>query len=334
MGKVTRFREMEAGTKYATAIMVMNIEEKSKKSDGAPYVQISAFDGAGTEKLNFWDYTKSRFEELGVTQGTILQVTIVPTKKNSGSGNFYNIDNNDWSINTDPDITDSDFVHKAPIDPDECFQYILRLIHSVDSNPNNEGPYRSLAHLAETILKENEEAFKRSSAAVAMHHNFLAGLLYHTTRMITLAFSVCGTYKSLDKELLVCGTALHDIGKIICYDTKDVGEATVTVKGRLFDHALVGIMMIDDAAEKDVYNPEKIMMLEHMLASHHGKKEWDAITTPAFPEAEMLHLIDMIDSRMNMFEEAYPGQEAGTISDEKVFGLENSYIYKPLYPEA
>ena len=69
-------------------------------------------------------------------------------------------------------------------------------------------------------------------------------------------------------------------------------------------------------------------MLKHMIASHHGKKEWDAITTPATPEAEMLHHIDMIDSRMNMFEEAYKGQALSTISNEKVFGLENSYIYK------
>ena len=92
--------------------------------------------------------------------------------------------------------------------------------------------------------------------------------------------------------------------------------------------------MVEEAAKSGIYHAEKLQMLEHMIASHHGKKEWDAITTPAFPEAEMLHLIDMIDSRMNMFEETYKGQNAGTISQDKVFGLENSYIYKPLYPEA
>ena len=70
--------------------------------------------------------------------------------------------------------------------------------------------------------------------------------------------------------------------------------------------------MVEEAAKSGIYHAEKLQMLEHMIASHHGKKEWDAITTPAFPEAEMLHLIDMIDSRMNMFEEAYKGQNAGT----------------------
>ena len=88
--------------------------------------------------------------------------------------------------------------------------------------------------------------------------------------------------------------------------------------------------MVHDEAKEGMYDPEKIMMLEHMLASHHGKKEWDAITTPAFPEAMMLHIIDLADSRMGMFEEAYKEQDVGTLSDEKIYGLENSYIYKPL----
>ena len=91
--------------------------------------------------------------------------------------------------------------------------------------------------------------------------------------------------------------------------------------------------MIHDAAKSESYNPEKIVMLEHMIASHHGTKEWGAITIPAFPEAQMLHLIDMIDSHMNMFEEAYKDQLPGTISEKPIFGLEKSHIYKPSYSE-
>ena len=179
-----------------------------------------------------------------------------------------------------------------------------------------------------------EKGIEKNSIIKIRLTNFLSGLLYHTQRMVSMALKACETYPALDKELLVCGTALHDIGKVTCYETQNVGKSEITVTGRLLDHAVVGILMGEEVAKSGIYHAEKLQMLEHMIASHHGKKEWDAITTQAFPEAEMLHLIDMIDSRMNMFEEAYKGQNAGTISQDKVFGLENSYIYKPLYPEA
>ncbi len=326
MDKIAKIYELKDNEPKTMTLMVTNLKDKGFTVKGEPYVSVSLFDGVKTISVNFFSSTKQTLIDAGIDENAIIKINL--TK----NGIYYNQDG--YELNDDPSITIADFKHMAPIDPDETFTWLLNQVKAVDSNPSNIGPYSSLAHLTLGLLQDNAEAFKRSSAAVTMHHNFLSGLLYHTQRMVSMALRACETYTNLDKELLVCATALHDIGKVTCYETKDVGESEITVVGRLLDHALVGILMIEEASKKAVYNPEKLQMLEHMIASHHGKKEWDAITTPAFPEAEMLHLIDMMDSRMNMFEEAYKGQEAGTISADKVYGLENSYIYKPLYPEA
>ena len=328
--KIFKIYNMELGAEYNMHLMVVGMTDKGKSSKGDPYVTVELFDGEKKVPVNFFDCTLEKLAAAGIQNESILDVMLkkVPGKS---EGQFY-YNQSAYRLCQDPAYTKEDFVHAAPINPDQSFEKILSRIKEVDSNPDNIGPYKSLSHLALKLLTENADAFKRSSAAVSMHHNFLSGLLYHTERMVDLADQFCKVYPDLDKELLICGTALHDIGKISCYATTNVGESSVTVEGRLLDHALVGILMVHDAIGDDLYNPEKIQMLKHMIASHHGKKEWDAITTPAFPEATILNIIDLADSRINMYEEAYKGQECGTVSEEKVFGLENSYIYKPIYP--
>lgn len=116
-----------------------------------------------------------------------------------------------------------------------------------------------------------EKGIEKNSIIKIRLTNFLSGLLYHTQRMVSMALKVCETYPALDKELLVCGTALRDIGKVTCYETQNVGKSEITVTGRLLDHAVVGILMVEEAAKSGIYHAEKLQMLEHMIASHHGK---------------------------------------------------------------
>ena len=330
---VVKFCEVKEEKIKGAHFVVSQLEDKIGK---CRYVAMKLFDGEVTKTVNAFNpnrgdpegLTVSMLESMGIEKDCILETDIVK------NGNFYNIEN--WKLNTDTSITKADFLNMAPIDPEETYEQILSAAKSVDSNPDGTGECKSLSFLTTRILEENREAFKSSSAAVTMHHNFISGLIYHTFRMLLQALRLCEIYDHIDKELLVCATVLHDIGKISSLKTDDIGVATMTSEGRLLDHALIGVMMVEEEVLKEKsrnnsYDSEKIMMLQHMIASHHGKKEWDAITTPAFPEAELLHLIDMIDSRMNMFEEAYKGVASGTLSADRVYGLENSYIYKPSF---
>ena len=326
--EIIKFHTMVIGEEYDTAVLIKELVDRGMTSSGSPFVTGTLFDGQKLVKSQIWNCTVDDLAKQEIIPNTIVRVTMFVTANGSG-GVYYNIKEGSMNVIDDNSVTVKDFVHIAPIDPDKSFDWLIKIIEKVDSDPKKTKSYKSISHLTQKLLLDNKEQFKKSSAAERMHHNFLYGLLYHTIRMVSAAYCICETYKLLDRELLVCATALHDIAKISCYDTDEVGNADMSVQGRLLEHSLVGVMMIHDEACKEPYNPEKIMMLEHMIASHHGKLEWGAIMTPAFPEAEVLHLIDMIDSRINMFEEAYLDQAPETLSAEKVFGLENSKIYKP-----
>ena len=326
---IVKFYEVKGEPVKGVHFVVTELEDRRGKSR---YVATKMFDGESVQSVNLFNpnrgaqegLTVSMLESMGIVKDCIIETDVV---KKDG---FYNVEN--WKLYTGTSISRDDFVHIAPIDAEETYNQIIAAVKSVDSNPEGLGPYKSLSNLTVRIIESNKEFFQTSSAAVGMHHNFISGLIYHTYRMLLQAQRLCEVYDYVDKELLICATVLHDIGKISSLDTDAIGVATTTPAGQLLDHALIGIMMIQEESMKDCYNPEKVMLLEHMLASHHGKKEWDAITTPAIPEAALLHFIDMIDSRMNMFEEGYKGVEPGTLSSNYVKGLEGS-IYKPSYVE-
>ena len=132
----------------------------------------------------------------------------------------------------------------------------------------------------------------------------------------------------VDRELLLAGTALHDIGKLSELETDNLGVADYSVDGNLFGHSLIGCEMVTKAASKNIYDEEKVRLLKHMIASHHGTLEFGAITKPSIPEAMLLHEIDMIDAQMYQYEQTLEKLEPGEMSD-RIFGL-GGFVYKKL----
>lgn len=172
------------------------------------------------------------------------------------------------------------------------------------------------------------------SAAKAVHHNIRSGFLYHTFRMVQSGIALGKVYgQALNHSLLLTGIILHDVGKLKELYTDPTGNADYTPEGSLLGHLLIGCEMIDEACNKlDLQNDEnkdKILLLKHLLASHHGKQEYGAITVPQLPEAIMLNRIDMIDAEMYQCEHALEDQSNGTFTD-RIFGLNNTRLYKPL----
>ena len=128
-------------------------------------------------------------------------------------------------------------------------------------------------------------------------------------------------------ELLIAGTILHDIGKLWELDTTEFGNADYTVKGALMGHAFIGAEVIGRYARAAKLADEDIMLLQHLILSHHGRFEYQAVAMPAIPEAMILHYIDCIDAEMYQYEVQEEMLEPGTIS-AKVYGLEQK-VYRP-----
>lgn len=336
----TRFEETEIGNNYDMTLLVVRIEERTTKK-GDPYCRLTLSDGKTQQEANlFNNNTRESLKLQGVTEEKPVDVRLKCTEFQNQKN--YTVD----SINP-ARLTDEEKATLIKMPPLPRQQMLLDMIRIVlDSSGRQydkdnviipEDDY-SLTALTVRLISKNSKAFSSSSAAKSMHHNLMGGLLYHTYRMVKAAYSVCDIYMTLNRELLVCGTALHDIGKIEELSTSELGAANYTPDGRLFGHALIGIEMIDkmvaeadSAAGKETYNREDVRLLKHLIASHHGTLEWGAITLPAVPEAMVLHNIDMIDSRMYMYEEGLASTKPGNVSDyiNGIAGDGRSTIYRP-----
>ncbi len=326
---IGKFSNTEIGSTYNYTVLVTEMTEKVSKTD-KPFVNFTFSDGVDKVTANYFDKTEDVMMALGVYVGRVVDLTFsVKTYNNKKNYIVENV-----IPCPDPDAKVEKFVQSPPFGIDIMYKKIIECIkkstgRDYDVNvPGVPDDDYSAAALTIRLLNSNKEAFCKSSAAHSIHHDMRGGLLYHTFRMVYNALYVSKVYTTLNLELLVCGTALHDIGKLTELDTDELGSADYSVDGRLFGHAVIGMEMVSEEAKKGPYNEEEVRQLRHMIASHHGSLEYGAITTPATPEAFILHELDMIDSRMYIFEKEMGKVDPGEMTD-RIFALENSSLYRP-----
>lgn len=304
------FSTLEVGRTYEFDCLMTSATEKlTKKLD--PFVTITFSDGEGTLDANMFQTSMSDIEKY---IKKVVRVNMMVSLYNG---------NTSYTVKTIVNSNDTDigeFVLKAPIEGPDMYEEIMKYLRSCKSN---------LRVVAINLYEQNKEKLMYWSAAKSMHHNIYGGLLYHTLRMIRNAHMICKTYPALNRDLLIIGCALHDIGKLQELDTDELGVADYSVVGNLFGHLLLGVQMVANEAAKGDYNPEEVMLLEHMIASHHGKLEYDAIKTPRTVEAQVLSYIDDMDAKIYAFEHALESVEPGEMGQGNMM-LGNAKLYKPL----
>jgi len=177
--------------------------------------------------------------------------------------------------------------------------------------------------------------FRRAPAAMALHHAYIGGLLEHTLSLIRLADVFCPLYPHLNRDLIVAGLFIHDLGK--CAELSWDSGFTYTEDGLLVGHIARGVTWLqqkaDQCAEQDTPIPAPILrVLEHIILSHHGKAEFGALKIPATPEAIAVSLLDNLDAKLQMAiaatREDVPVAEVGGPFTEKIWALETR-LYRP-----
>ena len=169
-------------------------------------------------------------------------------------------------------------------------------------------------------------------AAQRLHHAERSGLLHHTTTMLKGARQMLQVYPWLDADLLCAGVIAHDLSKIREMQSDDAGNVNdYTVEGLLLGHLVRGVTQVREAARRAGIpdEDEYVLLLEHMVISHHGEAEFGSPRPPMFPEAEMLHWLDVLDARMNEMNGIVRRTPAGAFS-EKIWSLDRR-VYHPHY---
>jgi len=180
--------------------------------------------------------------------------------------------------------------------------------------------------IANHLFSSRVNAFKCHPAAKFIHHKLIGGLALHTSTMLFLGYRIKQTYENIysiiDWNLLASGIILHDLAKLDEIHV-DKGLVDYSIEGSLLGHVSMGVNLVTKACiELNIdENLEEVIMLKHMLLSHHGRTEWGSPKEPAFPEAMILHQIDVMDSNMDKFNNSFEKMKPGTW---------NKGVYKPL----
>jgi 3'-5' exoribonuclease len=156
-----------------------------------------------------------------------------------------------------------------------------------------------LKALLEAMLDDPEIAarYRRAPAAKNIHHNFLGGLLEHVLSVAGLAQAAAAHYAKIDRDLLLTGVILHDIGKI--WELNYERGFSYSNDGQLLGHIHIGARMVGEKLRGLPEFPGTLRSLvEHMILSHHGQLEYGSPKLPVFPEALLLHYLDDLDSKM------------------------------------
>ena len=194
------------------------------------------------------------------------------------------------------------FMDSAVLDYTELKNGIEGYIESIKT--------KSLHDITKSIIDKYSKNFYLYPAAAKLHHAYVGGLAYHTMGMLEVAKRIIECYPYLDYDLLISGTILHDVGKVI--EFTGVENTEYAMKGQLLGHLLIGCDIISQTAKELGYtgDEEEVLMLLHMVASHHGIPQYGAIKKPCIAESAMLWFIDSIDSKFRVL-----GDELAKVKD-------------------
>lgn len=222
----------------------------------------------------------------------------------------------------------ADLLPHTQKDIGQMFGRVEALLDSL-VNPHLKALARSF--LSDTRLMAD---FKAAPAASGMHHAWIGGLLEHTVWMMGQADRMLPFYPNVDRDLVLLGLFIHDIGK-----TKELTWGTgfgYTLEGHLLGHIILGLELLNEAASRtggagwavavethaDEFPETLLLALKHILISHHGKLEWGAAKLPASPEAVFVARLDHFDSSVRMASDSAGDRQGDSVWTEHHRGLE------------
>jgi len=300
--------------------LVKTVEQKTNVK-GQAFLDLTLMDAGGEVNAKLWDYKPE-------THGTVSMNDLVKVR---GTLSVYN-GQDQFRVErlrraTDKDtVRMEDFVPSAPRPGEEMLAEIREAVEAFQNEP--------LKQMLLSILAEKEEQLLFWPAAFRLHHAVRGGLLWHTLSILKLAQAVAALYEEINADLLFTGVILHDIDKTNEYDVPATGLATgYTLKGNLVGHLVGGAVYIEQKAKEADLPQETLLLLQHMLISHHGEPEFGAAMRPMFLEAEILSELDLLDARVNEIAIAMQGVQPGEFSN-KIWALDNRKFYRPKTPPA
>lgn len=332
--------------------LVKLINEKIS-SNGNKYINVILQDSTGVIDAKIWDTEIKDFQEkTSIVQGSIVfaegKAEVWDNKKKFIISEIH-------LVKTE-EIKEEDFIKISPLIGCIMYDQILKYVNGFKNE--------ELKMLIKFIYEKYQKELIVIPASQLIHHDEKSGLLFHKFQMLRTALAIGDIYfqydkiedlrpvpepeeKEIDKqedisvekkaedsriffqELLSAGVLLHDIGKILELDTDEWAIVRdYSKKGKLLGHMILGNDIITEVSKELNISDEVTTLVKHMIISHHFEETWGAYIKPQTVEAELLHHLDLIDSKIYQFKQVLNVLQKGLFSEKQVY-LNNRSIYRP-----
>lgn len=275
---ISDLKEAILSNETVVVIGKINTINESTTRDGQPFVSVNVEDLTGSVTGRLWNTKDHAFEK-----GQVYSIT--------GTVNEYNsrlqLIISEYQLVEDPSIIEH-FFTSAPQSKEwiaSQVDYYLSFITDED-----------YALVTKTLYERYKESFLEYPAASQNHHAYLQGLSYHTVTMCQIAERIMPLYDLFDASLVYAGILLHDIAKVV--ELSSAKGPEYTNEGKLLGHLVLGAQWVQEVSKELRIDESKSLLLQHLIISHHGRREWGSAQVPQTAEAELLFFIDNLDSKM------------------------------------
>jgi len=268
-----------------TSVFVVASKQVKNKKNGELYLSLTLADRSGQLQANMWD-------NVADTLNAFEQDDFVKVK---GKVQKYN---GRWQITihklrklADGEVDYADYLPKTSKDIDQLWKTLGEYVETFQD------PW--LKRLVQGFMADETiaAAYKNAPAAKTLHHAFVGGLLDHVVSLFTVCDLAVRNYPHVNRDLLLTGVFLHDIGKV--HELAYQRAISYTTQGQLLGHMIIELEMLHEKlAHIPGFPDEYKILIEHLIISHHGQYEFGSPKLPMFPEALMLHYLDDLDSKM------------------------------------
>jgi len=297
MAKPRRYiADLQPGDVVEDQVFVISRKELRKAQNGSMYIAITVGDKTGRMPARLWQATEGMYNSI--PEGGFLRLR-GRTEEYRGEVQLI-IE----GINpVDPKTVDlAELLPHTQRDIEQMWARTLEILRTISN--------RDILHLIKQFVTDEQivHDFKRAPAAVAYHHAYIGGLLEHTLNMLEIAEAILPRYPQVNRDLVLAGIFLHDIGKI--RELSYAASFDYTDEGQLVGHITQGAILIEQKAaqaEAELGRPfpsDLKQVLQHIVLSHHGSFEFGSPKVPATSEAAMVHYIDVLDAKMQAYIDA------------------------------
>ena len=303
-------KELNEGERVTSQFLVSNVN-KGVNNLGSPYLNVELRDASGQIPAKKWEIVAD--DDNTFVIGNVVEVTAEIIKyKDALQAKIISA-----RLLKEEDIDVTRLIQSSPIPRVELEKDFNRFVLSI-KDPD-------CVALLNYFISKYQNKLYVYPAASSIHHEYSSGLLMHIVSMLKMGEFLASSYKNLNRDLLLTGVILHDIGKITELEGPVIYH--YSLEGKLLGHISIMAAEIKEAANKLGLKSEVPLLLEHMILAHHGQHEYGSPVLPLTSEALALHLIDNTDSKLTILNKALDEVEPGEFT-QKVFALDGRQFYR------